>query len=212
MQGGWAMWPLGICSLFMLFLIFYCWRETVRGRFVPDAVLGNVHEKLRQQDLKGATNTLQEGPSVLSRAMTAGLSKVRLHRSGANREKVETVLIENLESEENETAQWINYLNVTAAGAPMIGLLGTVSGMIGAFQTISEGGMGKPELLAGDIGEALITTATGLVIGIPAMIAYFIMRNRLSRQMLATAQSASDLLDSLTEPLEEEAAQGNTRG
>ena len=60
----------------------------------------------------------------------------------------------------------------------MIGLLGTVSGMISAFDTMAAGGMGRPELLAGNIGEALITTATGLVIGIPAMIAYFIMRNR----------------------------------
>ncbi len=69
--------------------------------------------------------------------------------------------------------------------------------MIGAFSTIAQGGMGRPELLAGDIGEALITTATGLVIGIPAMIAYFVLRNRLSNQMLATTQTASQLIDTL---------------
>jgi biopolymer transport protein ExbB len=77
----------------------------------------------------------------------------------------------------------------------MIGLLGTVSGMISAFQTIGRGGMGRPELLAGDIGEALITTATGLVIGIPAMIAYFILRNRLNNAMIATAQAGSELIE-----------------
>ena len=79
----------------------------------------------------------------------------------------------------------------------MIGLLGTVSGMIGAFQTISAGGMGRPELLAGDIGEALITTAVGLVIGIPAMIAYFILRTRLDNRMMTTAQEAGRILDRL---------------
>jgi len=81
----------------------------------------------------------------------------------------------------------------------MIGLLGTVSGMISAFQTIGDGGMGKPELLASDIGEALMTTATGLVIGIPAMVFYFIMKNRLGTQMIATVQAASNLIDDLAE-------------
>jgi len=84
----------------------------------------------------------------------------------------------------------------------MIGLLGTVSGMIGAFSTISSGGMGRPELLAGDIGEALITTATGLVIGIPAMVAYFILKNRLGNQMLATAQTANRLIEHLAGEIE----------
>jgi biopolymer transport protein ExbB len=67
--------------------------------------------------------------------------------------------------------------------------------MISAFQTIGRGGMGRPELLAGDIGEALITTATGLVIGIPAMIAYFILRNRLNSAMIATAQAGTNLIE-----------------
>lgn len=87
-----------------------------------------------------------------------------------------------MESLEGGIAQWIQYLNVIATVAPMVGLLGTVSGMIGAFQTIAGGGMGKPEKLAGDIGEALITTATGLCIGIPAMIGFFALRNRLDNR------------------------------
>jgi biopolymer transport protein ExbB len=87
------------------------------------------------------------------------------------------------ESLEANTLRWIQYLNVIATIAPMVGLLGTVSGMIGAFQTIATGGMGKPELLAGDIGEALITTATGLTIGIPAMVFYFVLRNRLDSRL-----------------------------
>jgi biopolymer transport protein ExbB len=68
--------------------------------------------------------------------------------------------------------------------------------MISAFQTIGRGGMGRPELLAGDIGEALITTATGLTIGIPAMIAYFVLRNRLNSAMIATAQAGTEIIES----------------
>ncbi|MBC8190539.1 MAG: MotA/TolQ/ExbB proton channel family protein [Puniceicoccaceae bacterium] len=114
-------------------------------------------------------------------------------------EKAENLFIENLEAEENSVSQWVTYLNVVASVAPMIGLLGTVSGMISAFQTIGRGGMGRPELLAGDIGEALITTATGLVIGIPAMIAYFVLKNRLNTAMIATAQAGSEVLDAKEE-------------
>jgi biopolymer transport protein ExbB len=140
---------------------------------------------------------LSSSSTVLSRSLQAGLQRARPEMADGNNSRVEASVAEALEHEENSVGQWINYLNVVATVAPMIGLLGTVSGMIGAFQTISRGGMGRPELLAGDIGQALITTAAGLVIGIPAMIAYFILRNRLDNSMMAVAQQASTLVDHL---------------
>jgi biopolymer transport protein ExbB len=76
----------------------------------------------------------------------------------------------------------------------MIGLLGTVSGMIKAFQTIAAGGMGKPELLAGNIGEALITTAAGLIIAIPAMISYFIFKNDFIKNMSTMGRLVSHFM------------------
>ena len=196
-QGGWAMWPLGLCSLTMFYLIIHCWRETRKQNFIPTEVLDEVSEQLQARRVAEASKRLAEHPTVLSRTLTTALKKARPDQDDANKEKIETALVESLEGEENAVGQWINYLNVVAAVSPMIGLLGTVSGMIGAFQTIAHGGMGRPELLAGDIGEALITTATGLVIGIPAMIAYFILRNRLNNIMLATTQTASLLIDYL---------------
>lgn len=191
------MWPLGLCSLTMFYLIIHCWRETRKQNFIPTEVLDEVSEQLQARRVAEASKRLAEHPTVLSRTLTTALKKARPDQDDANKEKIETALVESLEGEENAVGQWINYLNVVAAVSPMIGLLGTVSGMIGAFQTIAHGGMGRPELLAGDIGEALITTATGLVIGIPAMIAYFILRNRLNNIMLATTQTASLLIDYL---------------
>lgn len=194
-QGGWAMWPLGLCCLFMIFLIIYAWRETVLSKFIPQDLIRPLKNLLTERKLDEAKNTLQTKNTVLSRVLNIGLSKLPTNFNSINKEKMESTLAEALEVEENQLAQWVQYLNVVAAVAPMIGLLGTVSGMISAFQTISLGGMGRPELLAGDIGEALITTATGLVIGIPAMIFYFILRNRLNNAMLTTTQTASDLVD-----------------
>jgi biopolymer transport protein ExbB len=189
-QGGWAMYPLGTCSLIMFFLIFYSWKETHPKKFFTADQLSATSTALESGDIEKGRSHLEGGNNLLGRALAPALKKL-----SKGREKTENLFIENLEAEENGVGQWVTYLNVIASVAPMIGLLGTVSGMISAFQTIGRGGMGRPELLAGDIGEALITTATGLVIGIPAMIAYFIMRNRLNSAMIATAQAGSELIE-----------------
>lgn len=190
LQGGWAMYPLGSCSLIMFFLIVYSWKETARSKFFTSQQVQAANTALQRGDIETGRSHLQAANTLLARALGPALNKI-----GKGREKSEQLFIENLEAEENSVSQWVTYLNVVASVAPMIGLLGTVSGMIRAFQTIGRGGMGRPELLAGDIGEALITTATGLVIGIPAMIAYFILRNRLNSAMIATAQAGTDLIE-----------------
>ena len=191
------MYPLGLCSLSMLFLILHCWRETKRSKFIPASGLDQAAKTLEAGGLDEGLKSLSQMPTVLSRALSHSLSRATLPLSDRRREKAEASLVESLEGEENNISQWINYLNVIAAVAPMVGLLGTVSGMIGAFQSISTSGMGRPELFAGNIGEALITTATGLVIGIPSMVCFFVMRNRLNNGMLASVQSANVLMDSL---------------
>ena len=198
-QGGWAMFPLGLTALFMFFLIFYCWRETRSVRFAPSSLSDALEATLRGRDLDKAVSLCAGTNSVLSRCLSVGLTKCRLNKPDLNREKIEASFMDNVEAEEGAIGQWINYLNVVAAVAPMIGLLGTVSGMISAFQTIGQVGMGDPSALASDIGEALVTTATGLVIGIPAMVAYFIFRNRLNTAILKTVESGGDLIDNLVE-------------
>ena len=155
-QGGWAMYPLGTLSLTLFALVLFAWMQTSPGYFGFQSSRWTSHPVTRQlTDRLGPANTRDPG----------------------------LVMQEGADSIEATTLRWIQYLNVIATIAPMVGLLGTVSGMIGAFQTIATGGMGKPELLAGDIGEALITTATGLTIGIPAMVFYFILRNRLDARL-----------------------------
>ena len=198
-QGGWAMFPLGLTALFMFFLIFYCWRETRPARFAPAELNDALNTSLRSRDMDQASSQCASTNAVLARCLGSALTKCRLNKPDLNREKIEGTFIDHVEAEDGAIAQWINYLNVVAAVAPMIGLLGTVSGMISAFQTIGQVGMGDPSALASDIGEALVTTATGLVIGIPAMVAYFIFRNRLNAKILKTVESGGDLIDTLVE-------------
>jgi hypothetical protein len=80
----------------------------------------------------------------------------------------------------------------------MLGLFGTVTGMISAFDKIGLGGMGKPEKLAGDIGVALITTAGGLMVGIPAMLAFFIFRGRFDSLLTRVSDVCTELVDLYT--------------
>jgi biopolymer transport protein ExbB len=80
----------------------------------------------------------------------------------------------------------------------MWGLLGTVSGMIGAFSKIGQGGMGKPEMLAKNIGEALVCTASGLMIAITAMGFYFLFRNILNAVMKESEGHFTEILDGVT--------------
>ena len=184
------MYPLGICSLVMLFLIAYSLSELRMGQFYQAAQVDATKRLVTQGDLESAKSSLLDFDTLLGRSIAPALGKLE-----RGFERAEDTFVEHLDAEENKVAQWIVYLNVVATVAPMIGLLGTVSGMVSAFQTIGRGGMGRPELLAGDIGEALITTATGLVIGIPAMIAYFVLKNRLNAAMIATSQKGSEILD-----------------
>jgi len=89
----------------------------------------------------------------------------------------------------------ISYLNTIATIAPMLGLLGTVSGMIKAFGNIATMGMGKASVLADNISEALITTAGGLVIAIPAMAAFFFFRNRLNDIMVLVGDKIGEIIE-----------------
>lgn len=179
-QGGWAMYPLVLTSLALIYLFIHCYRET------RDKEFGHNAAEIPNDDA-----------TVLGRILATATPKFDPARADATTEAFENEIFESLELEENAISQWIHYLSVIANVAPMIGLLGTVSGMIGGFQTMATGGMGRPELFAGDIGEALITTATGLCIGIPAMIAHSYFSNRLNTLVVETNRRASQIADSL---------------
>ena len=90
---------------------------------------------------------------------------------------------------------WITYLSIIAQVAPMLGLLGTVSGMIGAFDVLSATGGTDPQKLSGDISEALITTASGLAIAIPSLAFFFYFRNKLSGLVADCHSSGEEMLD-----------------
>jgi biopolymer transport protein ExbB len=179
--GGWCMWPLGLCSIAALFfvirnILMLRTKNLLRADLKPQ-----IEGLLAVRDLKGVREVCQNNPSLMTSVLDAGLERV------SEDDFDPAHVMEAIEEAGNEQMvtfmRPINYLSMIGSVAPMLGLLGTVSGMIKAFQTISAGGMGKPELLAGNIGEALITTAAGLIIAIPAMTAYFVFKNNFIKDM-----------------------------
>jgi biopolymer transport protein ExbB len=197
-SGGWAMIPLAACSLAVIMFVVRILMDLKPARYVPETVLPMLQQAVAARDVGAAWQQAQAAPSTLSTVLMAGLAKARPEDPLASAPKMDAAMDAALTREETAAAAGINYLSVVASIAPMLGLLGTVSGMIKAFQKIGVGGMGKPELLAGNIGEALVTTATGLVIAIPAMFFYYLFRNRLTGLVSRTQDQLEHLLDLFT--------------
>ena len=93
----------------------------------------------------------------------------------------------------------LNYISMASQIAPMLGLLGTVTGMIGAFNKIGMGKMGDPEALASNIGEAMITTAAGLIVAIPSMIAYFTLKGIYTSNVSRISRLLGDMIHHFAE-------------
>lgn len=170
--GGPVMWPIGLCSVAGIGLAIYCaiqYRVPKMARLDVHVNLSNALDTLNFHEAHLICNS---APCMMTSILKAGLERV------SKTEEVDVVAFEKAmeEASVEEITEWqkpLGHLSLAAQIAPMLGLLGTVTGMIGAFDKIGMGAMGSPEKLAGDIGEAMVTTAAGLIVAIPCMFLYF---------------------------------------
>lgn len=174
-EGGWVMFPIGLCSLATLYFIGDGVSRTGRKKIAPEEHIATLKDLFRAGDYVGAYNYCKANPSPLTNVLRTGISM-----SGEGKDVSEIAMQEELSKENSEIQTRISYLSVIGVCAPMIGLLGTVTGMIRAFETLGTAGIGDPGALAGAIGEVLIATASGLFVAIPAFIAFYYLRNRSS--------------------------------
>lgn len=192
--GGWTMYPLLLCSAgFFGFSIYNA--LTIRtDKLVQPAVMTSARQGLANFEISRTIESLQSTNGLAPEILLAGLQRIGRFVSV---ESVESGMEEAVGEQVNSYGSTINYLSVIGVIAPMIGLLGTVSGMIKAFRSMAIGGMGRPELLADNISEALITTAAGLVVGIPSMAAYFFFKYRFAKILATSTRRCGDALDAL---------------
>jgi len=196
-SGGWAMWPLGACSFATVSLILLNFQRVNRGKMVPPTLLAQIKSVAVAGDVQQVWNTATSTDTFYTRGLVAGLRQYRSEDPLGSRKKMEEAISETVGREETRYAFFVNFLALLTTMSPMWGLLGTVSGMIGAFSKIGGGGMGKPEMLAKNISEALVCTASGLLIAICAMGFYFLFRNILNTVVKDAESGYSETLDAL---------------
>jgi biopolymer transport protein ExbB len=187
-EGGWVMFPIALCSIATLYLIGDGILRTAQKRIAPEEHEQNVKTLFRQGDYVGAYNYCKEHPSALTNVLRVGIGLL-----GDGKQVAEEGMLGELAKENSKMQTYISYLSVIGVCTPMIGLLGTVTGMIRAFATLGEKGIGDPSSLSSAIGEVLIATASGLFIAIPAFGAFYFLRNRAT----ASIHYVQDVINSL---------------
>jgi biopolymer transport protein ExbB len=187
-EGGWVMVPIALCSIATLYLIGDGIIRTGRARIAPPEHEQNVKALFRQGDYVAAYNYCKEHPSALTNVLRVGIGLL-----GDGKEVAEEGMLAELAKENSRMQTYISYLSVIGVCAPMLGLLGTVTGMIKAFAKLGSSGIGDPSGLSAAIGEVLVATASGLFIAIPAFGAFYFLRNRAA----ASIHHIQDIVNSL---------------
>lgn len=193
-DGGWAMWPLAF--LLALGLAIALERLVTLSRAAIDAkgFFEQLEEALRSGGAERAAQLCSETRGPVASVIHAGL--LRLDRGVDNVEKA----LENAGAVEMAFLErGMIWLSTVANLAPMVGFLGTVSGMIGAFQAIKVAGDVEPSLVAGGISEALITTASGLIVGILIQFCYNFFASRIDRIIADMQEHTAGFIDVLIE-------------
>ncbi|ABA88751.2 biopolymer transport membrane proton channel, TolQ-related protein [Syntrophotalea carbinolica DSM 2380] len=193
-KGGPLMYPILLCSIMAMAIFFerlWIFFRVGRGRDELVREVENLVSKLRIDE---AIVVCQRSDTPLARILLAAL---RAH--GRTRDQIKTVVEETGSRESAPLERYLGLLGTIATISPLLGLLGTVLGMIRAFTVIATAGMGTPETLGGGISEALITTASGLAVAIPTILLHKYLTSRLDLMVLKMEESSLRLVDMLGE-------------
>jgi biopolymer transport protein ExbB len=196
-EGGPVMHLIALCSIATLALGAYCGIMYRKGKLMPPAVVDHLNGLIAQRDLAAASQYCEANPGVLTHALASALTKANYERDMYNKGAMENAVADECFRAETKAMVIVNYLNTFAVLAPMIGLLGTVSGMITSFSALTAGKAEASDLAKG-IGEALIATGGGLLLAIPAMFLYFFFRGMVSTNMTDVHKTLSHMLDIFT--------------
>lgn len=192
--GGWVMAPIIALAVLALAIILERFWSLRRKEVLPDGLGEEVRDWARGRQLDPKHIDILRRNSPLGELLAAGLD-VRHRPREIIKERIEDVgrhVAHRME-------RFLNTLGTIAAVAPLLGLLGTVFGMIEMFLDILTAGVGDANRLAGGIGQALISTAAGLCVAIPAVIFHRYLRGRITEYVVEMEQQATALLDALEE-------------
>ena len=191
-SGGWLMAPIILCAIISMGIMLERFWTLKQKRVIPDNLVSKVWSWVKKDQLdQTQIQSLYQG-SPLGQILAAGL---------INRDRDRAAMKESIEDTGrhvvHELERYVETLGTIAAVSPLLGLLGTVVGMVNVFTAITSQGVGNPQALAGGIAEALITTAAGLTVAIPALIGYRYFRSRVDMLVVSMEKEALKLVEAL---------------
>lgn len=191
-EGGFVMYILAGASVCLVWFTMEGFVILRAKKLAPPALIARIREAFKAGNYQEAWNICKANRCFLSNVLANGLERI-----GRSKDAVEFIVEETALREANDLKTNTTYLSVIGVVSPMIGLTGTVWGMIGAFKALGENGISNPSLLAGKIGEVLVATMSGLVVAVPAFVFFYILRARAQRAILHAESQVYRLLDEI---------------
>jgi biopolymer transport protein ExbB len=193
-KGGPLMYPIALCSLLSLAVILERIFALQRRKVIPTQVFKELQNYWNRGEIHSILPLCEQSESPLTRILAAGFRRI-----GLGLLETERALEVAGQHEVSLLTTNLRVLGAVGVITPMLGLLGTVTGMIKAFENIAQSGAGNPNLVASGIAEALTTTAAGLIVAIPSLAAYHFFRGRIDRLIYELEEIATTLLAGLHE-------------
>lgn len=184
---------IGLCSVMVIALVIERSVALRRERVIPSRFLEQARRAIYRGDIKAILDTCDEHPVSMARVLRAGLNRYQVAP-----DELERALEGAGQIEASSLNSRVRGLGVVANLAPMLGFLGTVMGMIKAFNAIAAAGTSNPGLVASGISEALLTTAAGLLVGIPALALFHFFRGRADQLITEMEAATLELLEDFT--------------
>jgi len=161
-------------------------------RLMPKKLIDNVQAAMAEGDVVKAMQTCEQNPSAMSSIVMAAFQHIE-----EGFEAIQEAVTAASDLEQEKIQQRLNWISVCGNLGPSCGLLGTVQGMILTFQALASGGAGDASALANSIGQALWTTAGGLIVSIPSITVFYSLRNKANRMILRMTAVTMELLNGL---------------
>ena len=193
-SGGPILIVILLTSFYALYLFFVRLFKLSSQRIEADTLMGKLNNAVRERDLELALIICEDHGGPIARVMESALSRLPYGRAA-----VEAAFQEASLEEEQHLTKGLRPLATIAQTAPLLGLLGTVTGMIIAFAEISQQGTGNPAALADGIGQALVTTAAGLIVAIPTLIGHNYLAGRVDNILLEIDRRREELMVSVVQ-------------
>lgn len=189
-MSGFIGWVICVLSVVMLALVIENFVTLSREKLAPPELIDEVRSLFDEGQYQEALELCENEPNLFTRVCAAGIAKI-----GHPFDVIQTALGEMGDEESVKLHQKIGWVATLAAVSPMLGLLGTVQGMVASFHTIATTQNPTPSELAGGIYVALLTTLEGLMVAIPATAAFSYLRNRLVRSTIEVGAIVEDLFE-----------------